>query len=318
MSSQKSTIECSIIVVSYNTRDLTVSCIRNIIENPPRFFFEIILVDNDSQDGTSEEVKKWFPKILRIKNQKNVGFSKACNRGAMMSSGRILLFLNSDTEPKGEAFDQLFNWLNEHEGTGIVGPELVGPENEIIQMSWGWNPVLMGEILQQTFAPYRMRVPTWRRKWVKWLQRRPRHVPIVCGACLMMRREVFERLKGFDEDFELYFEDSDLCWRCNELGLNVDFFPGAKVLHRLSQSTKGTWTIPSLIYRQSQIAFYRKHASSWAIPLLKFYLTLKLVRLYFVILNPRVQRKRAMFYVRKYREIISESGKVLLTEKLPV
>src|SRR5258708_18033038 len=146
-------------------------------------------------------------------------------------------------------------------------------------MCWVWNPILAGELLQQYLAPYSLRESAFRRACVAWLQRTSRHVSIICGACLMIRREAFDQIRGFDEEFELYFEDSDLCLRCKESGWKIDFVAESKIVHHLGQSTHGSLHSTSLIYQQSHIAFYLKHSPLWADYLLKFYLLLKWARL---------------------------------------
>src|SRR5262249_2150528 len=157
---------------------------------------------------------KAHPDVAVLENPGNLGFAKACNRGAQASQGRFLCFLNSDTQPKPGTFTTLLRWLEDNPKTGIAGPKLVGPQNKLLQMAWGWNPILMGEFIQQYFAPYSIRQSSLKRWLIEQLQKRPRSVTSICGACLMIRRDVFELIHGFDEEFELYFEDSDLCWRC--------------------------------------------------------------------------------------------------------
>jgi len=308
---------CSIIIPSYETRALTLACIAHIRRHPPSCSYEIIVVDNDSKDGTYEAVLKEHPTVKALRNPRNLGFSKACNRGASVAAGRYLLFLNSDTEALPDAFDRLIQWLEKNPQAGIVGPELVSPEGRIIQMSWGWNPVLVGELAQQYFAPYCIQASSFKRRWARWFQRRPRSVPVICGACLMIRREVFESLKGFDEDFELYFEDSDLCWRCIKIGWRVDFVPSAKIIHRLGQSSKGKWHMPSIIYRQSHIHYYRKHAPAWSIPLLKLYLLGRLAGQWLLYLREKDRPVRARAYLGRFLEVLLEKRRLHLTETLP-
>lgn len=268
-------IRCSIIIPSYDAADLTLACVRRLKESPPGVPHEIIVVDNHSPDGTYGRLRAEFPDLKSFQNSSNLGFSKACNRGAREAQGLYLAFLNCDAQILPGALERLCEWLAQHPQSGIVGPKLLGPDGRLIQMSWGWRPVLVGELLMKNLSPDRLERSPWRRGLVRHLQRHPRPVSFVSGACLMIRREVFDALGGFDEEFELYFEDADLCARSRERGWRVDFVPEATVAHRLGQSMKKNRDLASLVYRQSQIRYYRKHASPLAVSLLKMFLLVK-------------------------------------------
>ncbi len=309
---------CSIIIPTFNTKDLTLRSIECLLQNPPKMNFEIIVVDNASSDGTLEAIRKRFREVVVIRNDRNLGFSRACNRGAAEASGRFLLFLNSDTEVQKGTFEHLIQWLESHSNTGVVGPKLIGPNERAIQMSWVWNPLLAGELIQQYFAPYAVRRSRFRQRLIQWLQNRSKSVPSICGACIMVRRDVFDQIGGFDEDFELYFEDSDICLRCRQAGWNIDFVAESKLMHRLGQSTRRSpWNSTSLIYQQSHIAFYRKHAPKWAVAMLKGYLLIKWIRLEIVSRQDQAHRTAGAAYCKAYFKMILEKEKVTLEKGIP-
>lgn len=309
-------MKLSIIIPTFKTREITLECIERIYLHPPKETYEILVVDNHSQDGTCEAVRAKYAQVITIQNQKNLGFSKACNIGAARAQGDYLLFLNSDTLAGSETFDRLSDWLDTHPQTGIVGPELLGSKGEIIQMSWVWHPLLIGELIQQYFAPYAIRRSAIRQRLIRFLQRKSKSVPSMCGACLMIRKPLFQSIGGFDEDFELYFEDSDLCLRCHNGDWRIDFVAEAKIIHRLGQSTRGSWTTTSLIYQQSHIAFYRKHSNVLLIFLLKLYLLMKWVRLWLVARFSEPSAE-AQAYCRAYLDIILERRHLTLEEGIP-
>jgi len=310
-------LHCSIIIPTYNTCEMTLECLRTLTESPPRASHEIIVVDNNSTDGTVDAVRRQFPQIHCLHNPGNLGFSKACNRAAKETRGAFLCFLNSDTIHAGPAIDKLLQWFRDHPHTGIAGPELRSTDDQLIQMSWVWNPILGGELVQQYLAPYSLKESAFKRGCVGWLQRKSRHVSIICGACLMIRREAYDQIEGFDENFELYFEDSDLCYRCGKTGWDIDFVAEAKIMHHLGQSTTGSWTVTSLIYQQSHLAYYRKHAASWAVWLLKVYLTLKWLRLRYVAFIEKGGREKSLPYCRAYWRMITEHEKATLEKGIP-
>src|SRR5450755_885565 len=128
-------MECSIIVPTYNTRATTLACIRSLLQAPPKISHEIIVVDNGTVDGTPSALSEEFPHIILLRNSANLGFAKACNRGASVAQGNFMCFLNSDTLNAGAAIGQLTRWLSDHPRTGIVGPELRSSDNQLIQMS---------------------------------------------------------------------------------------------------------------------------------------------------------------------------------------
>ena len=133
----------------------------------------------------------------------------------------------------------------------------------------------------------------------------------------MIRREAYDQIDGFDENFELYFEDSDLCYRCGKTGWDIDFVADAKITHHLGQSTRGRWNVTSLIYQQSHIAYYRKHASSWAVRLLKIYLMIKWLRLRYVIWREKDHRELSRRYCQAYHRMIFERAKITLQDGIP-
>jgi len=216
-----------------------------------------------------------------------------------------------------DTFSILLDRMKKYPRLGIVGPELLGPERSLLQMSWSWNPLFGGEIIHRYFAPRNITPSSYKQHLIRYLQRKPRDVPFICGACLMIRRSVFEELHGFDESFEFYFEDADLCQRCAEAGWGVEFVPASKIIHRIGQSTSGDWSITSLIYQQSHMVYYRKHAPVWGTTALKAYLYMKWLRLAYGTLSPKESRTRSVPYCKAFRRMISESEKFTLAEGIP-
>ncbi len=301
---------CSIIIPTFNTRELTLRCLSALVRDLPADRYEIVVVDNHSTDETFDAVGAQFPNVKRIALATNAGFARACNQGAREASGAALLFLNSDTRPQPGAIATLLRWLEEHPETAIVGPQLIGPRGHILQMSWGWVPLFFQEIALQFLSPKNLLNSVFRRKLVEQLQTHPRAVAWVSGACLMVRREIFRSLQGFDESYELYFEDVDLCCRAREDGGQVDFVPHAQVVHYLGQSVRQNPSLIALIYQQSHITFYRRYGSSIALFFLKAYLLAK-----WLLTNPRRPNsdpRQLRQYLESYLAVILERRKIQL------
>lgn len=268
--------DLSVIIPTFNTRELTCSCLEGLFRYASTESPEVIVVDNHSNDGTPDALRSRFPTVKLLVNAQNFGFARACNRGARQATGeRYYLFLNSDAAVRAESLRLLLQWMESHPQTGICGPELRGPHDELVQMSWSLQPFLLNEWVRQSLSPSALRDSPLKQALVRCAQRQSRSVPCLDGACLMVRRQAFEDLGGFDEAYQLYFEDSDLCLRARRKGWQVDFVAPAKVTHWLGQASRQTPGTTSLIYQQSHILFYRKHAARWAVWVLKSYLMLK-------------------------------------------
>jgi len=264
----------AVVVVSFNTCDAIRNCLRDYLEQL-RPHDELVVVDNQSSDGTVDMLVSEFPKVKLIVNPVNAGFSHACNAGYRSTSAPYVLFSNGDIRTPREFLDAARAKMSANAGVGILSPELRSEEGGLIQMSWGWNLTFVGEFRAQFLSPKNVVASSFVRRVVAYLQREERRVPLVAGACMLLRREMLDTVGGMDETFELYFEDADLCVRCWEAGYAVLFVPDIKVFHGLGQSGKDNRTKIELIYRQSQIHYYRKHNGPLERVLLKAYLAIK-------------------------------------------
>ncbi|MFN0118610.1 MAG: glycosyltransferase family 2 protein [Elusimicrobiota bacterium] len=264
----------SIIIISFNTKDIISNCIESILNDFDPSMDEIIVVDNASKDGSAEFIARQFPQVNLFKSEYNRGFSFACNRGYETAKDRsFLLFMNGDVVIEKGCLNRLREKMIADDSIGILSPELLSPgTHELIQMSWGWDITFLGEMLQKTFAPKNISQFRVIRSLASRLQKKSKRVPIIAGACMIIRRNVFEIIGMMDEGFELYFEDADICLRCRKEGFFVQFEPEIKVFHGLGQSGKDISNKIELIYRQSQIHFYRKHNNWLELKLLKAYL----------------------------------------------
>jgi GT2 family glycosyltransferase len=266
--------EISIVIISYNTQELLQRCLNSVLpqlqEND-----EVHVIDNASTDSSAAMVRKNFPSVKLFVSGINKGFSYACNIGWRSSKSSYILFTNGDVEiPMGQ-IEKMRRFISARPDIGVLSPELIGDKGSLQQMTWGWNISLFGEMKQKLFAP--KNVDRWPviNRMVEWLQRNERDVEIVAGACMLVRKDMLEKISGFDEDYELYFEDADLCRRSWSAGYRVHFTPNIQVIHGLGQSGKSSPMKIQLVYRQSQITYYRKHHSRFDLAVLKLYILLK-------------------------------------------
>jgi GT2 family glycosyltransferase len=237
-------MDFSIIIVSYNTKELTAACLDSVFSNL-RGDFEVIVVDNHSIDGSVDFLKKNFDsKIKIIANPENSGFGQANNLAAAGASGKYLFFLNSDTLVKENILPALSVCFDDL-AVGIAAPLLISDSGEEQEYASGEFPrflnLLAGKIGIKKSGD------------LEWAS----------GAALIIRREVFDQVDGFDKNYFMYFEDIDLCWAVKKAGYQIKSVPETKVIHLGGKSLALAGERKKIYYR-SQDYFYRKHYGRWA------------------------------------------------------
>jgi len=234
----------SIIIVHYKTRDFTIQCLKSIRDFCSRMDYEVILVDNDSQDGIGQIIAADFPLVRFIETGRNTGFSTANNLGIKNARGEYILFLNSDTKLIEPIFDQLIEYMNINPRVGAVGPRHLYEDGQF-QVSFGKFPTLWSDILLKLVPCPSLPLTNN----VDWLS----------GSCLLVRRQALEDSGLFDEAFFMYLEDVDLCTRIRHQGWGTDYFPIASIIHFHGRSAKNNGLVSRIAYRQSQLHFAGKY-----------------------------------------------------------
>ncbi len=267
-------LDLSIIILNYNTKDLILECISSIRQQYKDQFdnekFEIIVVDNNSTDESLSFLRKFrFNGFNLIETKENLGFSNGCNLGAKNAKGEYLLFLNSDTQIKDQGFLKMFNFLKDKEKIGILGGKLKNADGSS-QLSGGkfYNiPNLLLMLLgMEKFASLRQS-PNKIQK-IDW----------VSGACLMVKKSVFEKIGGFEKNIFMYMEDMELCFKAKKRGLDTYFYPEIMLYHKELGSSNRSFAILN-IYK-GIILFYKKHMPKWQFFLAKTLLYLKSIMLF--------------------------------------
>jgi len=265
----------SIIIINYNTPEMTEKAIRNFIAQEPELSFEFILVDNSTEKFFSSEIAAKLD-IKLIKNNYNSGFAKAVNQGLKEARGEYVLLLNSDVLIEKKAISRLIDYSEKNEKVGIIGPGMVFPDGRF-QPSAGRFPAFWREFLRLS-GLYKI-IPGSILLIKKELERKPndpRVVDWVSGGCLLIKRELFNKLKGTDEKYFLGGEDFDLGWRAQQAGFKIIYYPQVKTAHFLGYSSgpKGTRSLKRLRYDREGIDYFfkknfpRKRISRLAIKLM--------------------------------------------------
>jgi GT2 family glycosyltransferase len=252
----------SIVIVSFNARAELANCLRSLKENPPALDHEIVVVDNQSSDG-SPDAARAVAGVRLVRMERNAGFSAANNAGIAVSRGDLLLLLNSDTLVPPGAIDRLIARLAATPSAAVAGPRLVD-ESGRPELSFGRMISPLNELRQKRRSPEWIARETAREQFVDW----------VSGACLLVRRQDAVRAGLLDERFFLYTEDVDFCYAVRRLGRKVLFTPAAEITHLRGRSRASQPEASLAAYRRSQIAFYQKHHPLF-VPLLRLYLRFK-------------------------------------------
>lgn len=262
--------DLTIVIVAYNARAYLERCLRALHAPPPRCSHAVVVVDNGSQDGGVDRVRRNWPSVRIIESGGNVGYAKANNAAIRATESDLILLLNSDAEVRPGAVDRLVDRLRAHPGAAAAGPRLTDAGGAV-EISFGpmlnpWNEARrkLRDALLAHGAPVLS-------TWVARAASRPRLVDWVSGACLLVRRVDAEAAGLLDERFFLYFEDVDFCASLRRLGRKVLFTPEAEAVHHGGRSGVRASPFARAAYRRSQLAFYEKHHPAW-VPTLRLYL----------------------------------------------
>lgn len=248
-------MELSIVILSYNTKDLTLRCIESIISQYKKELemkkIEVIVVDNNSSDDSVSTISGLPLKNFSIKlilNKENVGFGRGCNIGARAAEGKSILFLNSDTQALDKGFLRMADFLEKNKNIGVLGGKLINSDNT--PQSSGGNFYNLWNLLIMLMGGERfgfVRKSAKKKECVDW----------VSGACMMIKKTLFNNLGGFDEYFFMYIEDMELCFRVRKMGLLTYFYPDIELKHKSLGSSNRTFAIIN-IYK-GILHFYAGH-----------------------------------------------------------
>jgi GT2 family glycosyltransferase len=247
----------AVVVVSYETRETLLEGLATLGTEPAA---SVVVVDNASRDGTAAAVRERFPSVRLIANAENVGFARACNQGARASQAPYLLFLNPDATLDPGSLRALTALLDAKPRVGVVGPR-TRSDSGAIQVSTGDDLSPLTELRQRRLVKGVARREASVLAEAEALHAVEREVDWVSGACLLIRRDAFDAVSGFDERFFLYEEDADLCRRVRAAGFSVLFSPSAEARHALGRSMARAPERARLEYQRSHLLYYRKHCS---------------------------------------------------------
>lgn len=250
--------DLSIIIVTYNSRELTLACVASVLADQARGGpqTELIVVDNASTDGTADALRDLAPEVRVLVQATNLGFARGNNVGLAAAHGRYLLLLNSDTEVRAGALSALVAFMDSHPEAGACGPMLLNPDGTL-QPSGRDLPTL-GSLFADMTKLHRL----WRRNLYSQAGRDYTEVAAVgelSAAALLVRRTVYEQVGGLDPAFFAYYEDVDWCKRIGAAGYRIYYVPAARVMHHWQGTSRQVSELAYAAGQDSLRIYFRKH-----------------------------------------------------------
>jgi GT2 family glycosyltransferase len=225
-------VNLSIIIVNWNSQEHLKKCVASILEHTRRISFEIIVIDSASFDGCDRMLHEHFPQVRFVQSRTNLGFAGANNRAFGISHGKYVLFLNPDTELVGPAIETLYAAAESLPHAGVIGCRLLNADRTLQSSCVQSIPTIPNQLLDSEWLRARWpKSPLWGMAALFEADGHPHPVEAISGACLMVKRQVFETVGCFSEDYFMYAEDMDLSFKVREAGYINYYVPGATVIH---------------------------------------------------------------------------------------
>jgi len=256
-------MDISVIIVSYNVKEFLYQCILSLKKAIEGLESEIIVVDNNSIDGTAIIIEKYFPDILLIKNKENLGFGKACNQALKLAKGEYILFINPDTIIQEDTIKVMLNFFREHPDAGAAGCKILNSDGTLqlsCRRSFPTPFVAFSKLVglsrlfpkSNVFGKYNLTYLDPDKVYP---------VDAISGSFMTIKREVYDKVGGFDESFFMYGEDLDYCYRIKEAGWKIYYVPYTKVIHYKGESAKLANFDNIITFYKAMDIFVRKYYS---------------------------------------------------------
>ncbi len=256
-------LDLSIIIVSWNVEKQLRPCLKSIYALQGRVAnveTEVLVVDNASVDNTVAMINKEFPQIRLIANKENRGFAFANNQGIGLAQGSYVMLLNPDTEIVGDALFRMVDYLQQHPEVGLLGPQLLNSDGTV-QSSRRRFPTLATAFVESTVLQRNLSRSSILANF--YVKDKPndttQEVDWLVGACLLVRKEVIDRVGMLDERFFMYLEEVDWCYRIKKAGWRVVYLPAAQVIHHYGQSADQDIPHRHIYFNDSKCKFYEKY-----------------------------------------------------------
>lgn len=252
-------LDASIIIVNWNTAGLLIQCLESIYKTGSRYSFEVIVVDNGSQDESVSLIGQHFPTVILLQNEQNLGFARANNQGLSEARGRYFILLNSDTIVLPGAIDTLIQTADSNPELGVVAPKLLNMDGTV-QKSWASFPSFLSELLGKNFRIRKPVADCPHAYEVDWIM----------GACMLVRAATVAEVGKLDDTYFFYSEEIDWCYRIKEKNWKVWYLTNAEIYHLGGGSTdRGSLTQLARLY-QGKLIFFGKYRGHLMTALLRY------------------------------------------------
>lgn len=254
-------MDLSIVIVNYNTKDLLKQTIESVINNTKGIEYEIWVVDNSSKDGSVEMVQEEFKDVKLIASKENLGFPKGNNVAIKKATGRYILLLNSDTKVIGDNLQHCVSYMDQHEEIGALGCKVELPDGTLDHACKRGFPTPEASLY---YFLKLNKIMKNKRKYGAYTasylgEDEIGEVDALMGAFMMIPRTVIDKVGMLDEEFFMYGEDIDWCYRIKEAGYKIMYYPKEKIIHYKGSSSKKKKAKTTYEFHRAMILFYRKH-----------------------------------------------------------
>jgi len=254
-------MDLTIVIVNYNTCKLTCDAIRSVLESITSFRYEVIVVDNDSSDDSVETIFRNFPEVILIRNDQNVGFARANNQAIRIAQGRYILLLNSDTVIQPDTLQIMVSYMEQNPEVGASGCKVVLPDGSLDKACRRGFPTPEASFYYLTglsrLFPRNARLNQYQLTHLDPDESCP--VDCLVGAFMMVRREVIQQVGLLDEDFFMYGEDVDWCYRIKQAGWVIYYYPRTSIMHYKGASSKRKPVKIVYEFHRAMYLFHKKH-----------------------------------------------------------
>ncbi len=266
-----SNIDLSVIIVSWRVKELLLITLKSLFKSETNINFEVIVIDNASNDGSVEAVRLNFPNVKLLANEKNLGFAAACCQGVDISQGKYFLFLNDDTEVFPDTLEKIYNFLTSKPNLGVVGGKILNPDLST-QSSVRRFPQTKDLLFILLKLPHIFPALTNNYLYINFNYDVPAKVDQVMGAFFATTREVWNKLNGFDKKYFIWFEEVDFCWRAKQSGYVIYYEPSARIIHHRGASFKQLLALPEQrLFNRSLFYYVKKNISKFDYYILKIF-----------------------------------------------
>jgi GT2 family glycosyltransferase len=230
--SHSAPVELSIVIVNWNSKNFVRECLRSLCDQVRILAYEVIVVDSASFDGCGEMLATEFPDVHFIQSQENLGFAKSNNLGVIHARAKTLLLLNPDTMVLNSAIESLFAAFTHQAAAGIMGCRLLNTDRTLQTSCVQSFPTILNQMIDSEFLRgLSKNSHLWGMRPLYAPGNGPHLAEAISGACMMVSKQIFDRVSGFSTHFFMYAEDMDLCYKVKQAGYSNYYFGGAEIVH---------------------------------------------------------------------------------------